>query len=175
MNKLLTILFFFLLKYISSNCSGYYCPKLYILNKKTCLCDPENKLFLCKRPCFNNLVITPFCECKIPAFCKAIPCPEGTIKDPSNCVCYPLNSIKPLPFQKNCGIRKCKRYHELDKKNCKCVEKKGDICEIACPPRKKIYPGVCRCKRIIKCPIKRCKRGFRKSLKNVSVLNSEKN
>ena len=153
---LITLILFF--QNFSLCCSGYFCPKLYILNKKTCLCDPERETFLCRRSCKTGLVITPFCECKTPSFCPAIPCPEGTIKDPSDCVCYPLRSIKPLSL---CSLS-CNSDQNLDPLTCTCNDE-PILCDIECNFGYKVTKE-CECKPIFdlkKCGIRRCKRGHR--------------
>ena len=165
-------------------CRNFTCPDLYILNRSTCLCHPRKTPFPCEKLCLQGLVLTPFCECKRAAVCKAIPCELGTIQDPSTCTCHPLHPIEPIPIcdQKcpfdhiltadcecqpilpaKCGIRKCKRWHRLDKNKCACVERPGPVCEIACSSGKRVYPGACRCVPEIKCPIRSCRRGYSKS------------
>ena len=153
MKKFYFLFSFLLFLKTSFCCKNYSCPPLYILNKKTCYCDPARKPHLCKRSCREGLVITPFCECKKPVICTAIACREGTIKDPSTCICVPIRRVKPFPL----CLKICKPGYVLDRLTCTC---KGPFvdCSRKCPYNH-VLTEDCRCEPIRpqKCGIRKCK------------------
>ena len=146
----------------------------------------------CKKPAFCKAIPCPEGTVQDPSNCQCVPtrsikplpicspvCPVGQIFDALNCKCrdFMVDCETTCPrthrLTKNCkcrrkrpracGIRSCKRWHVRDSRTCQCKERRGDVCEIACDLGWKVYPGRCECVREIRCPIKRCKPGFRKS------------
>jgi hypothetical protein len=141
------------------------CHHHFHLNSK-CQCK-RNRGATCRKGCPKGMTIYAIpgiinCNCEPRVRCPIDSCARNA--ELIDCKCVPRKPSK-------CGIRKCKRMFELDRKKCRCRVIPSRTCRKRCPPGKMIKPGTfCDCVRRPRCEIQKCRSKFRLDLRNCKCI-----